>query len=84
MPQLLLVRCVPVRTAAAVWWWVRYCTTCVIILATTLLPNSVMAASDFDPYVMNGGLIAAIAGRDYIVIATDTRISSVHQSLHKR
>ena len=28
----------------------------------------------FDPYVMNGGLLAAIAGRDYMILATDTRL----------
>ena len=32
-------------------------------------------ASDFNPYVMNGGLLAAVAGRDFMVVATDTRLA---------
>jgi 20S proteasome subunit beta 6 len=34
----------------------------------------VTAVSDFDPYAMNGGLIAAVAGPDYVVLAADTRL----------
>jgi 20S proteasome subunit beta 6 len=33
------------------------------------------AASDFEPYQMNGGLVAAVAGRDWTVLATDTRLT---------
>jgi 20S proteasome subunit beta 6 len=32
-------------------------------------------ASDFEPYQMNGGLVAAVAGRDWTVLATDTRLT---------
>jgi 20S proteasome subunit beta 6 len=31
-------------------------------------------AADFDPYQLNGGLVSAVAGRNYVVIATDTRL----------
>ena len=30
-------------------------------------------SSSFEPYQMNGGLVSAVAGRDYVVMATDTR-----------
>jgi 20S proteasome subunit beta 6 len=33
------------------------------------------ASSSFDPYEMNGGLIAGIAGADYVILAADTRLS---------
>ena len=32
------------------------------------------AANDFDPYVDNGGVVAAIAGKDFGIIACDTRM----------
>jgi 20S proteasome subunit beta 6 len=31
-------------------------------------------AADFDPYQLNGGLVSAVAGRNYVVMATDTRL----------
>jgi hypothetical protein len=36
--------------------------------------------SDSDPYVMNGCLLAAVAGRDFAVLATDTRMMGNHVS----
>ena len=30
---------------------------------------------DFEPYVLNGGLVSAVAGKDYFVLACDTRLS---------
>jgi len=32
-------------------------------------------ASNFEPYTLNGGLVSAIAGKDYVIIASDTRLS---------
>jgi 20S proteasome alpha/beta subunit len=49
----------------------------IIICVQVALTNcivGIVASPDFDPYIMNGGLIAAVAGRDYIVLATDTRL----------
>jgi len=31
---------------------------------------------NFDPYALNGGLVAAVAGPDYVVFASDTRLTS--------
>lgn len=31
--------------------------------------------SSFEPYVLNGGLVSAIAGSDYIIMASDTRLT---------
>lgn len=32
------------------------------------------AAAEFEPYQLNGGLVAAVAGRDFVVLSTDTRL----------
>lgn len=50
-----------------------------LLLLAAVLPQSsrsdTSSSSSFDPYVLNGGLLAAVAGRDYIVVATDTRLT---------
>ena len=30
----------------------------------------------FDPYIDNGGTIVGLAGKDYVIIASDTRLSN--------
>ena len=47
-------------------------TALVIILSATLHGAS---SNEFDPYQLNGGLVAAVAGRDFVVIASDTRLT---------
>lgn len=40
---------------------------------------SILACScdqNFDPYTLNGGLVAAVAGKNYVVFASDTRLTS--------
>ena len=44
----------------AAWWFCTCIVTCV---------------GEFDPYVDNGGTVVAIAGKDYCIIAADTRLS---------
>ena len=40
-------------------------------------------ANKFDPYSMNGGLVSAIAGPDYVIIASDTRLSEGYEILSR-
>jgi 20S proteasome subunit beta 6 len=32
-------------------------------------------AQKFEPYALNGGLVSAVAGRDYVLLASDTRLT---------
>ena len=45
-----------------------------LIRCTSTVSTAASSGNDFDPYVMNGGLITAVAGRDYMIMATDTRM----------
>ncbi|KAL3909595.1 MAG: hypothetical protein SGILL_008027 [Bacillariaceae sp.] len=40
----------------------------------TLLLLFQMAAADFEPYQINGGLVSAVAGRNFAIIGADTRM----------
>jgi 20S proteasome alpha/beta subunit len=41
------------------------------------------AGSSFDPYQNNGGLVSAVAGRDYVAIACDTRLMHGYEILSR-
>ena len=45
-----------------------------ILLASFFLVGTDASSSSFDPYQLNGGLVTAVAGKDYVVMATDTRM----------
>jgi len=45
-----------------------------LTLLSTITPPFT-TSQKFDPYALNGGLIAAVAGRDYVLIASDTRLT---------
>ena len=45
-------------------------------ILTTILLLSQSKSEKFQPYNLNGGLISAIAGKNYILIASDTRFSN--------
>ncbi|KAL7439452.1 hypothetical protein ACHAXM_006712 [Skeletonema potamos] len=44
----------------------------------------IVVAQKFDPYQLNGGLIAAVAGKDYVLIASDTRLTDGGYGVHSR
>lgn len=39
---------------------------------------------EFDPYVDHGGTIVAVAGKDYVVVATDTRLNDASMGIPSR
>ncbi|KAK1739090.1 proteasome subunit beta type-1 [Skeletonema marinoi] len=58
----------------------------IILLSTLLLLTTfpTTTAQKFDPYQLNGGLVAAVAGRDYVLIASDTRLTDGGYGVHSR
>lgn len=51
------------RLSCTVWWLL------------SLLPL-LFCEAKFDPYQLNGGLVSAVAGRGYVVLASDTRLTN--------
>lgn len=45
-----------------------------MVLLDSLLTSTNAQSSSFDPYELNGGLVTAVAGKDFSIIATDTRM----------
>ena len=43
-------------------------------IACTLSLIVVVASAEFEPYELNGGLVTAVAGNDFCILATDTRM----------
>mmetsp|Transcript_15603 Transcript_15603/g.23369 ORF Transcript_15603/g.23369 Transcript_15603/m.23369 type:complete len:414 (-) Transcript_15603:160-1401(-) len=58
----------------------------ILLLLSTLLLTTfpTTTAQKFDPYQLNGGLVAAVAGRDYVLIASDTRLTDGGYGVHSR
>eukprot|EP00986_Skeletonema_menzelii_P016802 scaffold15935_cov139-Skeletonema_menzelii.AAC.2 len=54
-----------------------------LLIILPLLPT-LTNSQKFDPYKLNGGLIAAVAGRDYVLIASDTRLTDGGYGVHSR
>ena len=42
------------------------------------------SSQKFDPYQLNGGLVAAVAGKDYVIIASDTRLTDGGYGINSR
>lgn len=42
------------------------------------------SSAKFDPYALNGGLVSAVAGRDYVIIAADTRLTDGGYQIQSR
>lgn len=47
----------------------------VVIIITASLLIQPSSSQKFDPYQLNGGLVTAVAGKDYVLIASDTRLT---------
>ena len=45
-----------------------------VSLLLLLLSTKQVLSNDFEPYQLNGGLVSGVAGKDYCIIATDTRM----------
>ena len=45
------------------------------LLLLFILIHLVFVTAKFEPYADNGGTVVGIAGRDYAIIAADTRLS---------
>ena len=43
-----------------------------------------VSAQKFDPYQLNGGLVSAVAGKDYVLIASDTRLTDGGYGINSR
>ncbi len=54
------------------------------IFALLAVFKIVAAETTFDPYAANGGLVSAVAGKDFCIIAADTRMSGSGYLLHSR
>jgi 20S proteasome subunit beta 6 len=54
------------------------------MLVVAAVSVSVCKASNFEPYEMNGGLVAAVAGRDWTILAADTRLTGGGYSILHR
>ncbi|KAL3788827.1 hypothetical protein ACHAWO_008152 [Cyclotella atomus] len=46
--------------------------------------TAISSAQKFDPYQLNGGLVAAVAGKDYVLIASDTRMTDGGYGINSR
>ena len=57
-------------------------TTLIITLSVTLYVG--VSSNEFDPYQLNGGLVAAVAGKDFVVIAGDTRLTDGGYGINSR
>ena len=56
-------------------------TTAVVTILFTL---QIVSAQKFDPYQLNGGLVAAVAGKNYVLIASDTRLTDGGYGINSR
>jgi 20S proteasome subunit beta 6 len=58
--------------------------TVITTLSLLSISTTTIAAQKFDPYQLNGGLVSAVAGKDYVLIASDTRLTDGGYGVHSR
>ena len=54
-----------------------------VVIGSSLLFHAATSSS-FDPYLLDGGLVTAVAGRDYVLIASDTRLTDGGYGIRSR
>ena len=57
---------------------------CILFTLYLLLWDYASGESKFEPYEVNGGLVSAVAGKDFCIIAADTRMTSSGYLLNSR
>lgn len=55
----------------------------IVIVIVYFIVISVFVQASFEPYIDHGGTVAGIAGRDYVLIVSDTRLSENYM-IHSR
>ena len=57
-------------SAVLCWLWC-----CLLLLLTTTTPSSIFVhGRDFEPYDLNGGLVCGVAGKNFAIVCSDTRM----------
>jgi len=59
-------------------------TTTAVVIILFILQTTIISAQKFDPYQLNGGLVAAVAGKNYVLIASDTRLTDGGYGINSR
>ena len=59
-------------------------TTTAVVTILFILQTTIVSAQKFDPYQLNGGLVAAVAGKNYVLIASDTRLTDGGYGINSR
>jgi len=61
-----------------------YIFTTTVVITLFILQTTTSAGQKFDPYQLNGGLVAAVAGKNYVLIASDTRLTDGGYGINSR
>lgn len=56
----------------------------VLLCFLSLLLLCIVGGNKFDPYIDNGGTVVGLAGKDYVLLAADTRLSDQYSIRSRR